>query len=144
MPERFVMYVGDINYNKNLLNLIKASKLAELHLVVIGKSAKELFDNPLPVSHSENKHFKALKKALQLNKVQCLGFVPDGDLVMLYNLATVYCQPSLYEGFGFPPLEANSCGCPVVINKTQALVEVCESFAEIVDAKNTKILARDF
>ena len=75
--------------------------------------------------HPETAHFKDLINEIELNKnVLRLGFVSNEDLVVIYNLATVYCQPSFYEGFGLPVLEAMASGCPVVASKTQALVEV--------------------
>ena len=72
----------------------------------------------------------------EINKnpsVKRLGFVSDEDLNCIYNLATVYCQPSLYEGFGLPVLEAMASGTPVVISKTQALVEIAHDAALIAD-----------
>jgi glycosyltransferase involved in cell wall biosynthesis len=65
-----------------------------------------------------------------------LGFVSDEDLNKLFNLAYIYVQPSYYEGFGMPPLEAMAVGCPVVCSKTQALVEVCDDACLYFDPNN--------
>ena len=53
-----------------------------------------------------------------------MGYVPERDLVALYNLATCLAYPSLYEGFGLPIVEAMACGCPVLTSQTGALAEV--------------------
>lgn len=146
LPEKFVLYVGDINYNKNIPTLINACSMAKVRLVMVGKHAKEVDDVLISqlttlkgprdyfrylfgLSHPELAHYKNLAKMFEKNQVIRLGFVPDQDLVALYNLATIYCQPSYYEGFGLGVLEAMSCGCPVVSSKTSALTEVCGNAA---------------
>jgi glycosyltransferase involved in cell wall biosynthesis len=132
LPEHFVLYVGDVNYNKNLLGLIKAfaGLKGEISLVLVGKAFLE--DN-LP----ETKAISQLIKKLEIEKkVIRLGWLPNEDLVNIYNLASVYCQPSFYEGFGLPVLEAMSCGCPVVCSKTSSLPEICGSAALMVDPEN--------
>jgi len=65
-----------------------------------------------------------------------LGWLPDKDLVALYNLASVYCQPSFYEGFGLPVLEAMACGCPVVAANVSSLPEICGQAAIMVEAND--------
>jgi len=62
-----------------------------------------------------------------------LGFVPDEDLVALYNMATVFVFPSVYEGFGMPVLEAMACGCPVITTCESCLPEVAGEAALYVD-----------
>ena len=139
LPERFVLYVGDVNYNKNLLGLIQACKIVRIPLVIAGKQAASAdFDE----THTENKPLiKLLEKYGDDKEVIRLGFVPDEDLVGLYNLATLYCQPSFYEGFGLPVLEAFASECPVVASKTQALVEIGEPACLFADPKNPKDIA---
>lgn len=140
LPEQFVLYVGDVNYNKNVEGLLKAfSSVAKQQfstgLVLVGKA----FKDEIP----ETKRLVQLIKQLNLkDKVLMPGFVPDEDLVAIYNLATVYCQPSFYEGFGLPVLEAMAAGTPVVAAKTQALVEIAEGAALFVDPKDEKDIAR--
>jgi glycosyltransferase involved in cell wall biosynthesis len=69
-------------------------------------------------------HFSAEDVALVRDVVQFLGFVPDEDLPALYAAAQASVYPSLYEGFGLPPLEAMACGCPVLCSDASSLPEV--------------------
>lgn len=142
LPKKFILYAGDVNYNKNLLSLIKAfNKIKEkADLVFVGKSF-------------ENKNLKEVKEILSLikeykleNKVHFTGYVPDEDLKMVYNLASVYCLISFYEGFGLGVLEAMSCGTPVVTSNLSSLPEAAGeaalkvnpySISEIANALNT-------
>jgi len=75
------------------------------------------------------------------NGIIRLGFVPDSDLIPIMNLATVYCQPSYYEGFGLGVVHAFACGVPVVASKTQALVEVSGDASLFTDPFNPKDMA---
>lgn len=140
LPERFVLYVGDINYNKNIPGLIRAFSLLThhpsliTHLVFVGKA----FENDI----KEAREIRQLVEGLGIkDRVHILGFAPDEDLVKIYNLAKCYCQPSFYEGFGFPVLEAMACGVPVVAGKTQALVEIGEGAALFVNPKDVQDMA---
>ncbi len=133
LPEKFVLYVGDVNYNKNIPTLTKACRIAKMPLIICGKQALEIDAKEL--NHPELAHLRGI----DFSGVLRLGFVPDTDLVAIYNLASLYCQPSLYEGFGLPVLEAFACETAVVASKTQALVEIGEAgalFANPNDAKD--------
>jgi glycosyltransferase involved in cell wall biosynthesis len=140
LPERFVLYVGDVNWNKNLTSLVEAvgriknqelrikergnSKLetGNLKLVVVGKQAvAEDYDR----EHIENLPLAEFQKSCEEGEgVLRLGFVPVEDLGAIYRLATCYSQPSYYEGFGLVILEAMSAGCPVVCTKGGSLPEI--------------------
>lgn len=140
LPEQFVLYVGDVNYNKNLNGLAQACALAKLPLVIVGKQA---VSSDFDKNHPENRTFvQFLDKWGSSKNIFRVGFVPEEDLVVIYNLAAVYCQPSFYEGFGLPVLEAMACGCPVVASKTQALVEIGDGACVFVDPKDPKDMAR--
>lgn len=157
LPRKFVLYVGDVNYNKNLPGLIKACEIAGIPLVVAGKRAtntelgldlesirgpKDFFRYLTNKPHPELAHFKLINDLLaNNNKVLRVGFVPDEDMSALYSLATVYCQPSFYEGFGLPVLEAMACETPVVVARTQALVEIAGDAALIADPYNPEDMA---
>lgn len=126
LPKRFVLYVGDVNYNKNLLALTDACKGLDVGLVIVGRQAALDFGE-LETTHKENEPLvRLLGKYGKDSEIIRLGYVPQEDLIKIYNLATIYCQPSLYEGFGLPILEAFACGTPVVATKNQAHVEIAD------------------
>lgn len=136
LPKKFVLYTGDINYNKNIPNLIKACEIAKIPLVIAGKQALEI--EKMDLKHPETLHFEGVN----LSNVIRLGFVSDEDLNNLYNLAYCYVQPSFYEGFGLPALEAAVCKTPLVVSKTQALVEILGSGLDYIDPNDVKDIAR--
>ncbi len=78
----------------------------------------------------------------QLHKhVRFLGFVPDETLAVLYQLASVFVFPSLYEGFGLPPLEAMAAGTPVVTSNVSSLPEVVGDAALLIDPMDAGAIA---
>ena len=139
LPEKFILYVGDVTWNKNLPRLVEAVRKINLPLVMVGKAlVDEKFDK-------ENPWNRDLRKVYDLSKgdekIIKLGFVSEEDLVALYNKATVFAMPSLYEGFGLPALEAMSCGCPVVTSKKGSLSEICGNAVLYVDPYNSTDIA---
>lgn len=130
LPEKFILFVGDLNWNKNLTGLVEAFGRFGLdknyQLVIVGKAFlnKDLAERISLV--------ELIKKLNIYSRVKFLGFVPTEDLVAIYNLASLYCQPSFYEGFGLPVLEAMACGCPVVSSNTASLPEVAGEAALLV------------
>lgn len=111
LPGKFVLYVGDINYNKNLPSLVGACKRLDIPLVLVSRQAEKFAS--LDLRHPELAHLQPVADDL-LNSTRRLGFVPDQELAAIYNLASVYCQPSLSEGFGLPVLEAMASGTTVI------------------------------
>jgi len=124
----FVLYAGNIKPHKNLVRLIEAfsqirqGPFQELKLLIIGDQISKL---------------PALRRAvhqLKLHKhVRFLGYIPDETLAVLYRSAEVFVFPSLYEGFGLPPLEAMASGTPVVTSNTSSMPEVTGGAAVLVD-----------
>jgi len=124
----FILYAGTIKPHKNLVRLIEAfatlrrDGFDHLTLLIIGDEISKL---------------PALRRAVHSHKlhkhVRFLGFVPDDTLAVLYRLAGVFVFPSLYEGFGLPPLEAMASGTPVVTSNISSLPEVVGDAALLVD-----------
>ena len=75
--------------------------------------------------------------------IRCLGFVPEGDLPAWYRAADVFVYPSLFEGFGLPPIEAMACGCPVISSTRGSLGEVVGDAAVIIDPEDVNSLKRE-
>jgi glycosyltransferase involved in cell wall biosynthesis len=125
---QFVLYVGNIKPHKNLVRLIEAfdelrhTGHEELKLLIIGDEISKL---------------PSLRRAVHRHKlhkhVRFLGFVSDGTLRILYRLASLFVFPSLYEGFGLPPLEAMASGTPVVTSNQSSMPEVTGDAAVLVD-----------
>jgi len=141
LPDNFVLYVGDVNWNKNVEGLIKAFakskiKIQNLKLVLVGKAFE---DRDLKETNSI---LQLIKELNLINQTKILGYVPTEDLVGIYNLATVFCLPSFSEGFGLPVLEAMACGCPVVAGRTSSLPEICDEAAVLVDPYDINDIAR--
>ena len=115
LPSKFVLFVGDINWNKNVPNLVRACKKGKFPLVIVGSAATKtnVADHPW----TEDLRWlqtQAKKPRNQKNRrLIFTGFVAEKDLAAIYNLATVYCQPSFAEGFGLPLVQAMQSGCPV-------------------------------
>ncbi|MCL4415609.1 MAG: glycosyltransferase family 4 protein, partial [Actinobacteria bacterium] len=132
LPQKFVLYVGDVTWNKNLPRFLDAVTELEIPIVMVGKSlVSEDYDKNNPWNNDLNRVNEFAKKN---DKILRLGFVSNEELVGLYNLATVFTMPSLYEGFGLPVLEAMACGCPVITSKEGSLEEVSGKAAHFVDA----------
>lgn len=129
LPKKFVLYVGDVNYNKNIPSLVRACKKINIPLVIVGKNAASI--ESLDLNHPELRHLKGV----DWSGVTRLDFVDN--LSEIYNLASVYCQPSLSEGFGLPVLEAQACGTPVACSKGGSLPEIAGKTAVYFDPYNT-------
>lgn len=130
LPQKFALYIGNVNYNKNLINLTQACINANCDLVLVGKG----FEDRENLDHPELESFKTfLKKFENHNLVHILGFIEDEVLVKIINLASVLLLPSLYEGFGLPILEAQSCEIPVITSNNSSMQEIAGEGAVLVD-----------
>jgi glycosyltransferase involved in cell wall biosynthesis len=136
LHDEFVLYAGNVKPHKNLERLIQAFDLVRsrgldrLKLVLIG---------------DEISKYAALRRAVhqhQLHKyVRFLGYLPEETLAVMYRLASVFVFPSLYEGFGLPPLEAMASGTPVVTSNVSSLPEVAGDAALLVDPYDPAAIA---
>jgi glycosyltransferase involved in cell wall biosynthesis len=134
---RYVLYAGNIKPHKNLERLIRAfgrlrkrSGNEDLKLIIVGE---------------ENQKYGSLRRSVEgagvRPDVRFFGFVPDRTLAALYRMASVFAFPSLYEGFGLPPLEAMACGVPVLTSQVSSLPEVCGNAAVLVDPHSEEAIA---
>lgn len=131
---KFILFIGSIEPRKNLNNLIRAYLSLDTS---IRKDSKLVLGGFKGWKNRET--VDLLEKTGR--DVVYLGYVPYADVGKLYNLATCFVYPSLYEGFGLPPLEAMACGCPVVVSDTTSLPEVCGDAALYVDPNNPESIA---
>lgn len=132
----FALYVGNIKPHKNIDRLIdafgraRAQGLDDLRLIIIG---------------DELSKYPALRQAVHRHRldkhVRFFGFQPIERLSVFYRLAKVFVFPSLYEGFGLPPLEAMACGTPVVTSSVSSMPEVCGDAALLVDPTDPSAIA---
>jgi glycosyltransferase involved in cell wall biosynthesis len=135
--EKYILAVGTNEPRKNLKGLIEAySKLApemrrEYPLVIAGRSGWKtvVFD-------------KLLEEKGLTEEVLFTGFVEEEMLAHLYRNASVFCYVSLYEGFGYPPLEAMYYGAPVLVSNIASLPEVVGDAGMLVDPRSTEAIAR--
>ena len=142
LPKKFVLYVGDLNWNKNVVSLAKICLKLHYPLVVVGRQAVETDYDRYHPETSELIKFQRLAK-LHPKKIIRLGIVTNQDLAAIYNLATVYVQPSRYEGFGLPVVEAMASGCPVLSSGAGSLAEITGKAAMLFNQKNLKLVWQD-
>lgn len=127
LAERFILFLGTLEPRKNVARLVEAyARLRQAgfpHQLVIGGGRGWLYEEIF-----------ALVQRLGVEKeVLFPGFIPLEEEPLWYNAAEVFAYPSLYEGFGLPPLEAMACGVPVVASSTSSLPEVVGEAAILVD-----------
>lgn len=113
---KYILSVSSLDPRKNFKRLVLAYNQLQpkdTKLLIVGSESKLFTDTQL-------------KEVIQSNpSIVLTGYVSDQELVRLYQLAEVFVYPSLFEGFGIPPLEAMACGCPTIVSNTSSLPEVC-------------------
>jgi glycosyltransferase involved in cell wall biosynthesis len=129
-PGRFALGVSSQSSNKNFSGLARAWKLlgrSELKLAIAGRADTRVFQNGA--------------SDLDTSIVR-LGYVSDGELRSLFENAIIFVYPSFYEGFGIPPVEAMTCGCPVLVACSSALPESCGDAALYCDPSSPEDIAK--
>lgn len=134
LPRRFILFVGTLEPRKNLARLIGAFRRLP---------ARMREECPLLLAGAAGwKNEDILRLLNECSAyVQNLGYVSNRELALLYNLAEVFVYPSLYEGFGLPPLEAMACGAPVIVSNAASLPEVCGNAPLYVDPEDEDSIA---
>ncbi|MGC8874416.1 MAG: glycosyltransferase family 4 protein [Chloroflexia bacterium] len=135
-PQQFILFVGTIEPRKNLTGLLRAfhrmqERYADLkphpRLVIAGEEG-----------WLSEEVFRLVNELRLAQEVAFIGSVPSADLVWLYRAARFFVFPSLYEGFGLPPLEAMACGTPVIASTAGALPEVVGDAGWLVPPEDTE------
>lgn len=134
LPERYVLYLGGIHTRRRADLLVEACAR-----VLPGREASLVVAGP-----AEAGDYRVAEHVARLGlgaQVRLLGYVPQADLPALYAAASVFAWPTVYEGFGLPPLEALACGCPTVVANATSLPEVVGDAALRVPVDDTEALA---
>jgi len=139
LPERFILYLGTLEPRKNISGLLRAFAQAR---------RRQFIDSQvkLVVAGAKGWHYKNIfalveREGLQ-DDVLFPGYVPEEKKVWWYNAACCFVYPSLYEGFGLPPLEAMACGTPVIVSNAASLPEVGGEAAILVDPHDAEELSQ--
>jgi len=134
----YVLFVGNVKPHKNLKNALLAFKAfvlsnteaANLKFVIVGKRDGFITGDTTIAAMSHEEFFK--------ERVDFTGWVPDEDLPFIYQQARVFMFTSLYEGFGFPPLEAMAAGCPVISSDAACMPEIYGDAAVYFNASSVE------
>jgi glycosyltransferase involved in cell wall biosynthesis len=133
--DEFLLFVGTVEPRKNLVTLLRAfeevlrAREQPLQLVIAGRPGWLVDDL-----------FSDLKRSPAANKIVVTGYLSDEDLSALYSSCAAFVYPSIYEGFGLPPLEAMACGAPVIASRIPAIAEVTGSAARLCDSESASEL----
>ncbi len=139
LPDHFLLTVGDVNWNKNIPNLIKSFSLiskknSRLHLLLVGKGFVS--------ESSELREIIGQVESLGLNdKVVRRSDLSLPELISVYNLADLFILPSFAEGFGLPLLEAYACQCPALTTKAGSLLELAGKSSVYIDPNDSNRIA---
>ncbi|MCI0399306.1 MAG: glycosyltransferase family 4 protein [Chloroflexi bacterium] len=135
LPEAFLLYVGTLEPRKNLSRLLQAFQ----------RFRQQGFPHRLVMAGPWGWHMEGFGREIEAlglrDAIQFLGYIPTEDLPGLYSLTTLFVFPSLYEGFGLPPLEAMACGAPVLSSDNSSLAEICDGAAYLVDPRSVDSIA---
>jgi len=134
LPSVFLLYVGTLEPRKNLVRVVEAfDRIAgdwEGHLVVAGREGWKT-----------GRLMRAIEQSAYRERIHLPGFVEGADLPAVYGAAHAFVWPSLYEGFGLPPLEAMACGTPVLTSDVSSIPEVVGEAALTVNPYDLEAIA---
>lgn len=143
LPTKYCIYTGDVNYNKNLVNLAKAIKLADVPCVFVGKQFSSFNFQISNRPHPWLAEFKSFLEEVNGDKRFIFeGYVPDAELIQLYKDAAANILVSRDEGFGFSYLEAASQSCPSILSDIDVFHEVAGESALFTDPADPTDIAQ--
>jgi glycosyltransferase involved in cell wall biosynthesis len=135
LPDHYLLFVGTLEPRKNLTRLLRVwttlRRSGEVPPLVLVGARGWLIDE----------FFRALGRSAYRKDVMLPGYIADEDLPAIYGSATAFVFPSLYEGFGLPPLEAMACGTPVACSDTSSMPEVVGDAAVTFDPQDEDAMA---
>ncbi len=131
LPYRFILSLGTLEPRKNLVSLVRAYEV--FHQTAVGEQVKYELVMAGPPGWKCEELLAVIRHSPVRHHIHLLGFVEESDKAALYTLASVFVYPSFYEGFGFPPLEAITCGVPVIASHSSSLPEVVGQAGVLID-----------
>ena len=138
LPDKFILYLGTIEPRKNISGLISAfeqiadkPELKDYELVIVGAGGWK-----------NSEVYRAVKNSKYKNRIKLIGYIENSEKIYYYNLCTIFCYPSFYEGFGLPVLEAMACGAPVITSNLSSLPEVAGDAALLIDPAEENSISR--
>ena len=137
LPDKFILFLGKLEPRKNISGLVQAFNVVkdkrnflDLKLVIVG-SRGWLYDDI----------FKEIQSSRHRDDIVLKSFIPDRERKFYYGLAEAFVYPSLFEGFGFPPLEAMACGTPVIVSNRSSLPEIVGNAGLLIKPNNIDEIA---
>lgn len=137
LPQKFILYLGTIEPRKNIIGIIEAFNLlqainynAEINLVIAGSKGWK-----------NNEIYKSAQNSPYTDQIKFTGYIAESDKPYLYSLAELFIFPSFYEGFGFPVLEAQACGLPVIAATNSSFPEILADSAVLLNPDSISQLA---
>jgi glycosyltransferase involved in cell wall biosynthesis len=138
LPDKFILYLGTIEPRKNISALISAfeqiadqPEMREFKLVIVGYDGWK------------NKEvYRAINYSKFKNRLILIGYIENSEKIYFYNLCTIFCYPSFYEGFGLPILEAMACGAPVIASNLSSMPEVAGNAALLIDPADENTISQ--
>ncbi len=131
LPHEFILFIGTISPRKNpgglieSISILRKRGLKDISLIMIG-----------PEGFKAGEVLRLIYERNIEDSVRHIGYVPYEDMPYIYNMASLLVYPSLYEGFGLPPLEAMACGVPVIASNISSIPEILGDAALLVDPYN--------
>jgi glycosyltransferase involved in cell wall biosynthesis len=137
LPDKVILFLGTLEPRKNIPALLSAYALLR---------QRHKLEHRLVLAGGKGWYTQEIERSVHAlgleDAVSFPGFVPQSELPLWYNAAELFVYPSLYEGFGLPPLEAMACGTPVIVSTALALTEVVSTAGIQVDPHDTEALAQ--